>query len=209
MELKRKKGTLFIVSAPSGTGKTTLCKKILENIPDLKESVSFTTRSPRTGEVNNVDYTFITHKQFKQKLQDNEFLEYAEVFGNFYATSKIRVEQILLAGCDVLLDIDTQGAKQLKQQFDSIISIFILPPSLEILAHRLKDRNTNSEQDIEVRLNKSKTEIREFDNYDYLVINDELLKAYRELEAIIISNRLKHSSIDTEILMDVFFTKGV
>ncbi|MBF0541005.1 MAG: guanylate kinase [Nitrospirae bacterium] len=203
MVLKKIKGTLFIVSAPSGTGKTTLCKKLIENIPDLKESVSYTTRPPRTGEVNNVNYTFITHKQFKQKLENNEFLEYAEVFGNYYGTSQKRVEDILLSGCDVLLDIDTQGAIQLKQRMKNIVTIFILPPSLEVLAQRLKDRNTNTSEDIAVRLDKSRAEIKEFEKYDFLVVNDELIKAYKDIESIILSNRLKRDLLDTDRIEDI------
>lgn len=203
--LKRTKGTLFIISAPSGAGKTTLCKKLIGNIPDLKESVSFTTRAPRNGEVNNVDYTFITHKQFKQKLEKNEFLEYAKVFDNFYGTSRKRVENILSSGCDVLLDIDTQGAKQLKERFQSnIVTIFIFPPSLEALAQRLRDRNTDKQNDIEARLSKSRAEIKEFENYDFLVVNNELIKAYKDLEAIILSNRLKRDFLDTNRINDIF-----
>jgi guanylate kinase len=201
--LKRIKGTLFIVSAPSGTGKTTLCKKLIENIPDLKESVSFTTRSPRAGEVNNVDYTFISSKQFKQKLENSEFIEYAEVFGNYYGTSQKRIEDILSSGCDVLLDIDTQGARQLKERLKNIVTIFILPPSLDVLAQRLKDRNNNTSGDIAIRLEKSKAEIKEFQNYDFLVINDELIKAYRDLESIIISNRLKRDCLDTDRINEI------
>ncbi len=188
---KKSRSCLFIVSAPSGAGKTTLCKKIISLIPNLAFSVSYTTRQPRPGEVNNKDYTFITREQFRGMIEREEFLEWAEVHGELYGTSRDTVQKLLLSGMDVILDIDTQGALQLKKKIEEGTFIFILPPSLEILNERLKKRMTDSPEALKKRLEKAIYEIQTYKEYDYVIINDIFDDALKQLEAIIIAQKTK------------------
>lgn len=190
------RGSLFIVSAPSGAGKTTLCKKLVETIPNLGFSVSFTTRRPRPGELNNREYTFVSREEFSSKAEQGEFIEWAEVHGEFYGTSKKRVEKLLAERNDVILDIDTQGAMQMKQKCRDGIYVFVLPPSFRILKKRLEKRMTDSDQEIEKRFKKASDEIKTYREYDYVIINDILEDAIREFEAIIISQRSSIKKID-------------
>jgi guanylate kinase len=203
--LRKNKGSLFIVSAPSGAGKTTLCKQLVETVPNLGFSVSFTTRQPRPGEVNNRDYTFISREEFRSKADQGEFIEWAEVHGEFYGTSKNRIEALLTEGNDVILDIDTQGAMQMKQKHRDGIYIFVLPPSLQILRKRLKERMTNSEQEIERRVKRATDEIKTYREYDYVIMNNILDDAIREFKAIIISQRSSIKRIDPLWIEDIFF----
>jgi len=202
--LRRNRGTLFIVSAPSGAGKTTLCKQLVKTVPNLGFSVSFTTRRPRTGEENNRDYTFISREEFRAKADHGEFLEWAEVHGEFYGTAKTRVEELLNEGNDVMLDIDTQGAMQIKQKFQDGVYIFVLPPSLRILRERLEARMTDPEQEIGRRVKRATDEIRTYRAYDYVIMNDTLDDAVREFEAIIISQRSSIKRIDPLWIEETF-----
>ena len=201
----KSRGSLFIVSAPSGAGKTTLCRQLVETLPNLGFSVSFTTRRPRPGEVNDRDYTFISREDFRSKADQGEFIEWAEVHGEFYGTSKKRVEALLAEGNDVILDIDTQGAMQIKRKFLDGIYIFVLPPSLQILRERLETRMTDSEQEIDRRFKRATDEIKTYREYDYVIMNDNLDDAVRKFKAIIISRRSSIRKIDQQWIDEIFF----
>jgi guanylate kinase len=192
---KKSRGSLFIVSAPSGTGKTTLCKKLVSSVPRLKFSVSYTTRRPRPGEVNDRDYTFVNRKKFRAMIDRDEFIEWAEVHGEFYGTSRKRLEELTDSGDDVILDIDTKGAMQIKDKYKGGVYIFVLPPSMETLRQRLENRMTDSKEEMSKRLRTAVSEIKTYAKYDYVIINDVLEKAMREFEAVIISHRVSAKKI--------------
>ena len=191
------RGSLFIVSAPSGAGKTTICKRILETIDNLKSSVSFTTRTPRPGEIDGEDYSFISEKKFRNMIQKGEFVEWAEVHGNLYGTSKKRLEKIIAGGYDVILDIDTQGAEQIKETYGHGVFIFILPPSMTELRHRLEKRMSNTREDRERRLKQAVREIRAYSMYDYVIVNDLLKSSLRKFECIVLAERQRSAKMDS------------
>lgn len=205
MQTRKSKGLLFIVSAPSGSGKTTICNAIISRIPSLKFSVSYTTRNPRRGEVNDKDYTFINKEEFRLMIEKGEFLEWAEVYGEYYGTSKKRIEDLLKDGFDVLLDIDVQGAMQIKRNYNKGVYIFILPPSLNELRRRLEKRRTDLKGEIEKRMKSAIEEIKNYKYYDYVIINEDINLAIRELEAIIVSQKLKTEMLDVNWLNKTFF----
>ena len=184
-------GGLFIISAPSGAGKTTLGREIMRVVPGLGESVSYTTRKPRPGEVDGEDYKFVSREDFIGMIERGEFLESAKVHGNYYGTSRKDLEAMLARGQDVILDIDTQGARQLKTRasFPGAVYIFILPPSLDVLKQRLTGRNTEGEEQVALRLRNALGEIREYEMYDYVIVNDELSQAVERLKAVILADR--------------------
>jgi guanylate kinase len=185
------KGELFIISAPSGAGKTTLCRKLTAVVPCLKHSISYTTRARRKGERNNVHYTFISEKKFKAMIHKGEFVEWAVVHGNLYGTSIQRLRGLMKRGYDIIFDIDTQGALQMKRKMGEAVYIFILPPSMHVLKKRLTSRMSDTAGEIERRVKRAREEILSYRNYDYIVINDDLRKALKELESIVIAKRLK------------------
>jgi len=185
-------GTLFVVSAPSGAGKTSLVKALVESVPDLHVSVSHTTRPQRPGEENGVNYHFVDKAEFSAMLQDNAFLEHAEVFGNWYGTSARGVSDQLNAGLDVILEIDWQGAEQIRRQVPEAVSIFILPPSREVLLERLEGRGQDSESVIQGRMAEAVEQISHHVEFDYIVINDVFNTALEELQSIVLSQRLRH-----------------
>jgi len=185
------KRELFIVSAPSGAGKTTLCHKVSTVVPNLKHSVSYTTRAPRKGEINNVHYTFVSEKKFKSMINRGEFAEWAVVHGNLYGTSIKKLKVLSKKGYDIILDIDTQGARQMRRRFKDAVYIFVLPPSIKVLKERLRLRMSESLREIRRRIKRAKEEILNCKNYDYVIINDDLKKAVRDLESIIIARRLR------------------
>lgn len=193
----KERGTLFIVSAPSGTGKTTICKKLSEMLDNLKSSVSFTTRKARQGEVDGEDYIFITEKRFRNMITKGEFVEWAEVHGNLYGTSRKRLEKIIASGRDVILDIDTQGARQIKKSYGNGVFIFILPPSMTELRKRLEKRMSNTREDRERRLKRAVEEIRAYKMYDYVIINDLLNCSLRKFESIILAERQRSAKKDS------------
>ncbi len=201
---RRTKGTLFVISAPSGAGKTTLCKRLLNKKSDLRLSVSYTTRSPRKGETNNVDYTFITKSRFMKMVEKGAFAEWASVHGNLYGTSVRRMEELNRDGYDILLDIDIHGAMQLKKSCKNAVFIFILPPSIDTLQDRLVKRGTDSKEVIAQRLDNAKAEIAYYKDYDYIIVNDSIDRAYRELESIITSSRLLMSKVNPKWIKKVY-----
>ncbi len=188
------KGTLFIVSAPSGAGKSSLIDALLKrfNLDDkLRLSVSHTTRAPRPGEIDHVSYHFITNEEFEKLIERNAFYEYAHVFDHYYGTSREIVEQWLNEGKDVLLDIDWQGARQIRQQTPDAKGIFIVPPSLEELNRRLVTRATDAPEVIEKRMSKAISEISHYNEYDYVIVNDNFDESLLNMRSIILSNRQK------------------
>jgi guanylate kinase len=193
---KGPKGSIFVISAPSGAGKTTICNKIIRRVPNIRQSVSFTTRGPRKGETDGVDYTFVGKKTFERMISRGEFIEWAEVHGNLYGTSKKRLEGLMRSGFDVMLDIDTQGAKQIKNSFGKGVFIFILPPSIRVLRERLQNRKSNTREDMERRLRRAAVEIKDYKMYDYVIVNDLLADSVRKLEAVITAERHSSSRID-------------
>ncbi|WP_069469953.1 guanylate kinase [Candidatus Marithrix sp. Canyon 246] len=182
------KGTLYIISAPSGAGKTSLVKALIESIDDLTVSVSHTTRKARDGEQDGVNYHFIAESEFKQMLKDDLFLESAQVFENYYGTSKPEVMKCLNDGIDVILEIDWQGAETVRRLMPDIVSIFILPPSGAVLEERLRSRSTDRDDVIARRLSGAAEEISHCLDFDYLVINDDFSVALKKLESIIASS---------------------
>lgn len=176
---------LIVLSAPSGAGKTTLCRKLLENFPSLILSISSTTRAPRGTEKNGIEYFFLTREKFEKEIQRNRFAEWAQVHGNFYGTSKDVIEKAFQTGNSVLLDIDVQGAEQLKKNYpDSCFQVFIAPPSLQELEFRLRARNTDSEETIQKRLQNAKAEMEQSHKFDVVIINDSFDRAYEELQTL-------------------------
>lgn len=183
-------GTLFIVSAPSGAGKTSLVRELIESLDGIRVSVSHTTRAQRRGEVDGVNYHFVNSAEFEAMISQGEFFEYAQVFDNFYGTSRPAVEALLKAGQDVILEIDWQGAQQVREQVPNSVSIFILPPSCDELERRLANRGTDAHATIARRMRDAVSEMSHYDEYDYLVINDDFTTALRELQALVIAQRL-------------------
>ena len=184
-----RRGQLFIVSAPSGTGKTTLVERLVQVVPNLKMSRSYTSRTARIGEQDGVDYNFISRERFESMAHGDEFLEWADVFGNYYGTCWADTERDLAAGQDVVLVIDVQGARQVRNQGIETIGIFVLPPSAIILEQRLRGRSKDSEEQIGRRLDVARREVGEFERYEYVVINDEVDAAVERLRAIVLAER--------------------
>jgi len=178
-------GCLFILSAPSGTGKTTLCNAMRKQFPDLVYSISYTTRPPRRNEADGVDYHFMSREIFEEKIQENQWAEWAEVHGNFYGTAAEDLDRHLRAGNDILLDIDVNGAQQIKARFPGCITIFIMPPSLDELANRLKNRNSDTADVIRRRIENAKQEIARRNFYDHIIVNDRLEEATARLAELI------------------------
>ena len=188
-EENRSKGTLYIVSAPSGAGKSSLVTALLEQTRHIKVSVSHTTRAPRPGEEDGVNYNFVSVEQFKALLAEEAFLEHAEVFGNFYGTSRIWLEEQLNAGTDIILEIDWQGAQQVRKLMPEAVGIFILPPSKAALQERLDNRGQDSAEIIAGRMAQAVSEMSHYDEYDYVIINDRFEVALNELRSVIIAQR--------------------
>ena len=184
-------GHFFVVAAPSGTGKTSLVRALVNNINDLQISISYTTRPPRPGDVEGKDYYFVTPPEFSQMIENNEFLENANIYNHFYGTSREWVMKKLAAGIDVLLEIDWQGAQQVRRQFPGTILIFILPPSLDSLRQRLQNRRQDPLEVIAERMAGARQEIRHYHEFDYLVVNDKFEQALADLQHIILAERLR------------------
>jgi guanylate kinase len=185
-----KQGSLYIIAAPSGTGKTTLVNALIKCLPDIIVSVSHTTRPPRAAEVHGINYYFIDDNEFQRMIKHHDFLEYAKVFSNYYGTSRSWVEKTLAQGTDVILEIDWQGCQQIQLLFPDCISIFILPPSLTDLAERLKIRAQDSQQTIQQRLADARETVSHIHDFQYVVINADFITALNDLKAIVQANRL-------------------
>ena len=197
------RGLLIVISGPSGAGKGTICKSFLERNSEVAISVSATTRSPRNGEVDGINYYFMSKEQFKEKIEANDFLEYAEVYDNFYGTPKSNVEQLLESGKDVILEIDIQGALKVKENTEEGVFIFILPPSMEELKARIIKRGSETPESLMKRFKSAYKEINFISRYNYAVVNDEVETAVDKLEAIICAEkcrvyRIKHSILDSK-----------
>ncbi len=182
-------GTLYIISAPSGAGKTSLVKALLESTDDIIVSVSHTTRAPRTGEVDGKDYHFTDVETFREMIGAGAFLEHAQVFDNFYGTSRSSTLDLMARGVDVILEIDWQGAQQVREKMPEAVSIFILPPSRQELEKRLRGRGTDADEVIARRLGEAVTEMGHYQEFDYLVFNDDFDTALSELRAIVLARR--------------------
>ncbi len=185
------RGDLFVISAPSGAGKSTLCHRLMEETPGVAFSVSHTTRSPRRGEVEGVDYHFVSKDHFMHMVEQGEFLEWAEVHGNCYGTSGSAVMAMLENGKDVLLDIDVQGAMQVRDIFTEAVLVFIMPPSLEVLEQRLRNRGTDSEETIRLRMENARGELAAVREYHFLIVNDDLIRAAGDLQSIVLARRCR------------------
>lgn len=202
--MKRKKGLLFVVSAPSGAGKTSLCRAITGSLEDLTHSISYATRKPRPGEIDGRDYYFVSQERFRDMIQAGNFAEWAEVHSNLYGTSRRVLDDLISKGLDVILDIDTQGAKQIKAKYDTAVFIFIMPPSLDILEERLRNRKSDHEDEIRKRMQRSREEIRDYAMYDYIIVNRDFDRALTELRSIVISERCRTRLMDTTWIEDCF-----
>jgi guanylate kinase len=198
--------TVFIISAPSGSGKTTLVSRLLARLPGLMFSVSYTTRPPRGDEVDGHNYRFVSREDFEARIGRNEFLEWAEVFGNYYGTHRGILEEAQAQGKNLVLDIDVQGARQLKRQIPEAVSVFILAPSRQILEQRLRARGEDREDVIERRLRDAAEEIRNYDRYDYVLINRDLDDSDATLSAIVRAERVRRTRIEEQIrpILDTF-----
>lgn len=185
------RGQLFVVSAPSGTGKTTLVERLVQVVPDLVLSRSFTSRAPRAGEQDGVDYNFISRERFETMKAEGEFLECADVFGNYYGTSATTTETALDSGCDLVLVIDVQGARQVRARTSASVGIFVLPPSFEVLEDRLRRRSKDSDEQIRRRLAVARSEVDAVVDYDYVVVNDEVGAAVERLKAVVEAERAR------------------
>ncbi len=188
---REESGLVFVISAPSGAGKTTLVRRVMEQIPNLQFSISYTTRSPRANEREGVDYYFVSPSHFQKMVARGEFLEWAEVLGNQYGTAFASIKNLALKGIDLILDIDTQGAKKVMEKVDQAVLIYILPPSLEVLRERLVKRGLDSPEMIRYRLASARADIEEAHWYHYLIVNERIEDAIDKLKAIIIAERCR------------------
>jgi len=188
--------TVYIISAPSGSGKSTLVNRIRPIVPDLDFSVSYTTRPPRRNERHEREYFFVPREQFEEMIRNDEFLEYADVFGNLYGTARKFLRDAEAAGHDLLLDIDVQGAEQIKRKLPEAVRIFILPPDRQTLERRLRDRSLDAEDVIQRRLATATREIENYATYDYILVNDRLEESVEALKTILLAERLQRSGIE-------------
>ena len=188
-----RRGLLFVVSAPSGTGKTTVVERLVQLVPDLSLSRSYTSRVMRVGEQHGVDYNFVTRARFEAMIAEDAFLEWADVFGNFYGTCAADAERELAAGRDLVLVIDVQGARQVRKMRPGLTGVFVLPPSFEVLERRLRGRSKDSEEAIRRRLATAREEIAAVDEYDYVIVNDELEACVDRLRAIVLAERARRA----------------
>jgi guanylate kinase len=185
------RGTLFVVSSPSGGGKGTLIRRVLEVVDNLSYSVSYTTRGPRPTEVNGREYFFVDRATFEEMIADGEFLEWACVHGNYYGTSRRQITEKTGSGIDIILEVDVQGAASVRQLLMDSVSVFILPPSYEVLKQRLCARGTDSQENLELRMHNAPEELKQYSSFDYVIINDEVERAVGQLASIIYAERAR------------------
>src|SRR5687768_2512012 len=200
------KGRLIIISSPSGGGKGTLIQQMLDTVSNVGYSVSLTTRKPRTGEENGKHYHFVSREMFEERIAKGEFLEFAEVHGNLYGTSLSQIKEMTDAGLDVVLEIDVQGAENVREKVSDAVSIFILPPSFEVLKARLMARATEDSEDLDLRLRNSFGEVMQYPLFDYVIVNDDLAAASGRLDAIVLAERQRWNRQDEQIqgILDSF-----
>jgi guanylate kinase len=187
----QQRGQIFVISGPSGTGKTTIIRVIRESVSGIGYSVSHTTREPRDGEIQGKHYCFVTRRDFERMVGERQFVEWAHVYGHLYGTSYSTVENALSSGEDLLLDLDIRGAEAIKGHFPESLSVFILPPSMEALESRLRGRATTDREDVDLRLKKAAEEVKSCEEYDFIVVNDDLAHTAHEIEAIILAERAR------------------
>jgi guanylate kinase len=201
-----RRGNLFVISAPSGSGKTTLVRRLLDALDEVRFSVSFTTRHLRGSERDGIDYHFISDADFRAKIENGEFLEWAEVHSNLYGTSKIETEKIRAGGEDILLDVDVQGAAQVRKAQPDAITLFVMPPSFAVLEERLRGRRQDSDAVIEGRLNEARHEIHHYKDYDYVLINDSVEGTSELFKAIVLAERMRPHLLQDRIrpILDSF-----
>ena len=205
-----RRGILLVVSAPSGTGKTTIVERLVQRVPDLALSRSYTSRTAREGEANGVDYNFVSRERFEEMAAQGEFLEWANVFGNLYGTCGADVERHLSAGKDLVLVIDVQGARQVRLACKDTVGVFMLPPSFDVLEQRLRGRSKDSEADMQRRLETARNEVAGFVEYDYVIVNDELEACVDRLRAIVLAERTRLRTMKpvVEKIVESFIPKG-
>jgi len=201
-----RRGNLFVISAPSGSGKTTLVRRLLDTLDDVRFSISFTTRSFRGSERDGIDYHFIAEESFRSKIEEGEFLEWAEVHGNLYGTSKIETEKIRAGGEDILMDVDVQGAMQVRKAQPDAVTLFIMPPSFSVLEERLRGRRQDSDRVIEGRLEEARHEIHHYKDYDYVLVNDSVERTSELFKAIVLAERMRPHLLQDRIrpILDTF-----
>ncbi len=209
MEHTNTQGLLIVISAPSGAGKTTICKGLLNEFPDLRFSVSCTTRSPRKGEKDGEDYHFISVKDFRDSIEKNEFVEWEEIYGNFYGTSKKAVEGLIQKGYDVILDIDIKGAGNVKAKYPESVFVFIMPPSVEILRERLKKRDSETDDIIKMRFDRAMEEIWENEWYDYVIFNDIIGDSVDIMRSVYMAEKNRRSRLQARINNFYQMTGGI
>jgi len=202
--ITRKEGLVFVVSAPSGAGKTTLCKAITDSLGNLRHSISYTTRRARPGEKDGRDYFFVPEEKFRAMVRAGDFAEWAEVHSHLYGTSRQALDDLVANGIDVILDIDTQGAQQIKKTYKKAMFLFILPPSLAILEERLHNRRSDDPEEIKKRMQRAREEIREYAMYDYIIVNRDFDRALDELRSIIIAERCRTRMVDPQWIEGLF-----
>jgi guanylate kinase len=190
-----RRGLLYVVSAPSGTGKTTVVERLVQRVSDLSLSRSYTSRAARIGEMDGVDYNFVTRERFEAMVAADEFLEWADVFGNLYGTCATDVERDLARGHDIVLVIDVQGARQVRMRYANTVGVFVLPPSFEVLEQRLRGRSKDPEEAMQRRLRTARNEVAAFAEYDYVIVNDELDGCVERLRAIVLAERSRLRSV--------------
>jgi guanylate kinase len=201
--VRPRRGVMFVISSPSGAGKTTLCRRLITEVPGVQLSISATTRAARPGEANGTDYHFRTQEQFQDMIDRDEFLEWAKVFKNFYGTPRSEVEQRLVSGIDVVFDVDWQGARALKtQRPGDVCSVFILPPSIAQLKQRLEGRPGSDPKSVDSRLSGAGQDILRWGEYDHSIVNDNLDTAFTELRAILMTERIRRTRASMGIMVD-------
>ena len=207
--MSNRRGQLFVVSAPSGTGKTTVVERLVQIVPSLAMSRSYTSRSARAGELDGVDYNFVTRLRFEDMIAAGDFLEWADVFGNLYGTCASDTEGFLSRGEDLVLVIDVQGARQVRQRCHGTVGIFVMPPSFEILEQRLRGRSKDTEDAMQRRLQTARNEVAAFVEYDYVIVNDELEACVDRLRAIVLAERARLGAVrvEAERIVETFVEK--
>lgn len=199
-----RRGLLFVVSGPSGAGKSSLCQGVLSEVSGLRHSISYTTRQPRPGEQHGTAYYFVSEREFREMTQQYAFAEWAPVYGHLYGTPRRPIDEAMEEGLDVILDIDAQGAMQIKKKYEDAISIYIMPPSIETLRRRLVQRAGDSDEAVQRRLQKAREEIWQYRGYSYIIKNDGIGQAQAELKAVILAERIRTHRVDMAWLEDNF-----